>query len=90
MTSYYMMIDRVGLAEISLLFDEESVLLIERDAGKVFDITDPNLRIDGLSSFILSGLMESHKERAYQTTTGYNRNMIRFKKTRNNRKKKGG
>lgn len=68
------------LAEISLLFDEKSVLLIERDAGKVFDITDPNMKIDGLSSFILSGLMEAHNEKAYQTTTGYNRNMIRFNK----------
>jgi len=29
---------------------------------------------------ILSGLMDSHKEKAYQTTTGYNRNMIRFNK----------
>ena len=68
------------LVEISLLFDEESVLLIERDGGKVFDITDPNLKVDGLSSFILSGLMEAHEEKAYQTTTGYNRNMIRFRK----------
>ena len=68
------------LAEISLLFDEGSVMLIERDAGKVFDITDPDMKIDGLSSFILTGLMESHKEKAYQTTTGYNRNMIRLYK----------
>ena len=68
------------LAEISLLFDEGSVMLIERDAGKVFDITDPDMKIDGLSSFILTGLMESPKEKAYQTTTGYNRNMIRFSK----------
>ena len=68
------------LAEISLLFDDGSVMLIERDAGKVFDITDPDMKIDGLSSFILTGLMESHKEKAYQTTTGYNRNMIRLYK----------
>lgn len=66
--------------EISLLFDEGSVLLIERDAGKIFDITDPDMKIEGLSSYILSGLMEAHKEKAYQTTTGYNRNMIRFYK----------
>ena len=71
---------RPVLAEISLLFDEGSVMLIERDAGKVFDITDPDMKIDGLSSFILTGLMESHKEKAYQTTTGYNRNMIRLYK----------
>ena len=68
------------LVEISLMFEKTSVLLVERDAGKVFDITDPDIKIDGLSSFILSGLMESHKEKAYQTTTGYNRNMIRFYK----------
>ena len=34
----------------------------------------------GLSGYILSGLMESHKEKAYLVTTGYNRNMIRFSK----------
>lgn len=32
------------MAEISLMFDKKSVLLIERDNGKVFDITDPNTR----------------------------------------------
>ena len=32
-----------------------------------------------MSGFILSGLMEAHKEeKAYLVTTGYNRNMIRF------------
>ena len=67
------------LTEITLFFEDDSVLLIERDSGEIFDITDPDLKIDGLSSFILEGLMESHKEKAYQTTTGYNRNIMRFK-----------
>ncbi len=66
------------LTEISLLFEDNSVLLIERDSGKIFDLTDPDQAIAGLSSFILSGLMEAHKEKAYLTTTGYNRNMMRF------------
>ena len=66
------------LIEISLLFEDGSALLIERDSGEVFDLTDPDQAISGLSSFILSGLMEAHKEKAYLTTTGYNRNMIRF------------
>ena len=66
------------LTEITLFFEDESVLLIERDGGQIFDITDPELKIDGLSSFILEGLMEAHKEKAYQTTTGYNRNIMRF------------
>lgn len=68
------------LVEISLFFEKEAVLLIVRDSGEVFDLTDPDLKIDGLSSFILSGLMEAHKEKTYLTTTGYNRNMMRFAK----------
>lgn len=68
------------LTELSLLFEENSALLIERDSGEIFDLTDPDQKISGLSSFILSGLMEAHKEKAYLTTTGYNRNMMRFLK----------
>ena len=69
------------LFEISLFFDPDSVLLIERDSGELFDLTDPDLQIKGISGFILSGLMESHKEKAYLVTTGYNRNMIRFNRS---------
>ena len=64
--------------ELSLFFERDSMVIIERDSGVLFDITDPDQKIDGLSSFVLSGLMEAHKEKAYLTTTGYNRNMIRF------------
>ena len=66
------------LTEVSLLFEERSALLIERDSGEIFDLTDPDQAVSGLSSFILSGLMAAHKEKAYLTTTGYNRNMMRF------------
>lgn len=68
------------LIEISLFFEDDSVLIIERDSGKLFDITDPDLHIDGLSSMMISGLMESQKEKAYLVTTGYNRNIIRFRR----------
>ncbi len=68
------------LVEISLLFEKDSVLLIERDSGVIFDVTDPELKIDGLSSFVINGLLNAQKEKAYLTTTGYNRNMIRFPK----------
>ncbi|MCR5747748.1 MAG: hypothetical protein K6G03_08575, partial [Lachnospiraceae bacterium] len=70
--------------EFSLFFEPDSVLIIERDSGELFDITDPNLEINGLSSFILGGLMESHKEKKYQITTGYNRNMIRIRENTEN------
>ena len=68
------------LVEISLFFEKDSVLIIERDSGELFDLTDPDLHIDGLSGFVLSGLMEAQKEKVYLVTTGYNRNMIRFSK----------
>ena len=66
------------LVEMSLFFEKDSVLIIERDSGELFDLTDPDLQIRGLSGFVLSGLMEANKEKAYLVTTGYNRNMIRF------------
>ena len=66
------------LIEISLFFETDSVLVIERDSGELFDLTDPNLHVDGLSSYVLSGLMEAQKDKTYLVTTGYNRNMIRF------------
>ncbi len=66
------------LVEISLFFESDSVLIIERDSGELFDLTDPDLSIKGLSGFTLSGLMEAQKEKSYLVTTGYNRNMIRF------------
>ena len=66
------------LIEFSLFFEEGSVLIIERDSGKLFDITDPDLPIQGLSGFVLSGLMEAQEEKSYLVTTGYNRNMIRI------------
>ena len=68
------------LIELSLFFEKDFVLIIERDSGKLFDLTDPDFEVKGLSGFILSGLMASHKEKAYLVTTGYNRNMIRFEK----------
>ena len=66
------------LIEISLFFEENSVLIIERDSGELSDLTDPDLKISGLSGFVLSALMEAQKEKAYLVTTGYNRNMIRW------------
>lgn len=75
------------LAEFSLILDPDSVLIIERDSGEIFDVTDPDMEIKGISSFIISGLMEAHSEKAYLTTTGYNRNMIRFTMGRTNQVK---
>ena len=67
--------------EFSLFFEPDSVLIIERDSGELFDLTDPDLRIQGLSGFVINGLLKAHEEKAYLVTTGYNRNMIRFSRT---------
>ena len=69
------------LVEFSIFFEADQVLIIERDSGKLFDLTNPDAQISGLSGFVLSGLMDAHKEKAYLVTTGYNRNMISFVKT---------
>ena len=66
------------LVEISLFFEPESVLIIERDSGELFDLTDPDQHIEGISGFVLSALMEAQSEKAYLVTTGYNRNVLRF------------
>ena len=68
-------------AEYSLLYDKDSVRLIIRDSGRIFDITDPDLQVKGLSSFVISGLLNAQKEKDYIPTTGYNRNIIRFFKS---------
>ena len=65
-------------AEITLLFDRDSVQLIERDNGEIFDDTDQDMKVDGFSSYVLSRLMVVHQEKMYLTTTGYNRTMLQF------------
>ena len=66
------------LIELSIFFEPESAFIIERDSGVLFDLTDPDVEIKGLSGFVLSGLMSAQQEKAYLVTTGYNRNMIRL------------
>ena len=70
--------DKKVWVEYSLLYDKDSVRLIIRDSGKIFDVTDPDLPVKGLSSFVVSGLLNAQKEKDYIPTTGYNRNIIRF------------
>ncbi|MBO4374273.1 MAG: hypothetical protein J5829_04115 [Lachnospiraceae bacterium] len=65
-------------AEYSLLFDDDCARLVIRDSGVIFDVTDPDLKITGLSSFVINGLLKAKEEKGYVPTTGYNRNMIRF------------
>ncbi len=45
------------LIELSLFFKPDSVLIVERDSGELFDLTNPDMHVEGLSGFVLSGLM---------------------------------
>ena len=66
------------LIELSIFFESDSALIIERDSGVLFDLTDPDIKIKGLGTFVLSGLIKEQPEMTYLLTTGYNRNMIRL------------
>ena len=66
------------LIELSLFFEPDSVVVIQRDSGKLFDITDPAYPIKDINEVLLSGIFSSLDEKAYLVTTGYNRNMLRF------------
>ena len=64
--------------EYTLIFEKDSVRLVIRDSGIIFDVTDPDMKVAGISSFFLNGLLTAQKEKGYIPTTGYNRNLIRF------------
>jgi anti-sigma regulatory factor (Ser/Thr protein kinase) len=66
------------LIELSLLFDADSVLIIQRDSGKLFDITNLDQEVQGINRIMLNGIISSLDEKAYLVTTGYNRHMVRF------------
>ena len=71
------------VVEYSLLFAGNSVRQIIRDSGIVFDVTDPELKITGLSSFVINRLLNAKEDKDYIPTVGYNRNLIRFEKVYN-------
>jgi len=78
------------LIELSLFLEHDSVLIIQRDSGKLFDLTDSDAQISGLSGFVLGSLMESQREKAHLVTTGYNRNMIRLPREPENKADEAG
>ena len=69
---------RPTLIELSLFFDPGSVLIIQRDSGRLFDVTDSGQEIPGINGTLLNGIVSSLDEKAYLVTTGYNRHMVRF------------
>lgn len=66
------------LIELSLLFDSDSVLIIERDSGKLFDIVNLDQETQSINRAVLDAILSSLNEKVYLVTTGYNRHMVRF------------
>ena len=67
--------DKRLLMECSLLIGEK-VNLIFRDDGESFDLTDEDMDITSLRSYILSRIMSFSRENVSMLTTSYNRNII--------------
>lgn len=62
------------LTECNLLISDQSLRLITRDNGRIFDITDANAKVKDLRSYVLARLMENNPGRSNTTTVSFNRN----------------
>lgn len=62
------------LSELTVTVSDESVRLVLRDDGVIFNLCDADAHIDSLRTYMVSGMMERLQNRAYLTTTSYNRN----------------
>ena len=67
-------------AEVTLDLNGDEVVLILRDDGEVFDITDSDARITSLRTYLVASVMEFQPKRMNLTTIGYNRNIFKFEK----------
>lgn len=71
--------NRKVLSECNILIGSDSIRVITRDNGRIFDITDANARIESLRSFVLAQLMEKNPDRTHVTTISFNRNSYYWK-----------
>ena len=56
----------------------DGLLLVLRDDGEIFDITDTDARVSSLRSYLVSNLMTAIPCRRNLTTTGFNRNVFKL------------
>ena len=66
--------------EATLDLNDAQITLILRDDGEVFDITDADAQITSLRTYLVASIMEAQPSKLNLTTTGYNRNVFKFKK----------
>ncbi len=56
----------------------DGLMLVIRDDGVIFDITDVDARVSSLRSYLVSELMTAIPSRRNLTTTGFNRNVFKL------------
>ena len=69
---------RTVLGEVTLDLND-GVRLVLRDDGEIFDITDADLQISSLRTFLVASIMERQSGRLNLVTTGFNRNVFEFR-----------
>ena len=56
----------------------DGLMLVLRDDGEIFNITDADARVSSLRGYLVSNLMTVIPSRRNLTTTGFNRNIFKL------------
>lgn len=62
--------------ECSVIVNDEDIKLVFRDDGESFELTDENLSVKSLRSYLVSRIMTVSRDKITMLTTSYNRNVI--------------
>lgn len=78
----YMMVynknkDKTVYAEATIDINKNKIRMILKDDGELFNITDDDVNVDSLSTYVVSNVLQEAVERKqYLTTMSYNRNVF--------------
>jgi len=68
------------ISECTLFFERETVILIIRDNGIIYNYVDDNNAVESLNAFVLNSMLERIETKRYALTTSYNRYCLVFDK----------
>ncbi len=68
-------------AEYTVMVKKDQIILILRDDGKLFDLTETDVDIRSLGAYVLSSLMNQYDDdRQYLTTINFNRSILQVER----------
>ena len=71
------------LGECGLLLGEDSIRMIVRDTGEKFDVTDADLNVSSLRSYVVSNVAQALTvQKRYMTAMSFNRNAFEIRGSR--------